>query len=97
VPIGRARASHHYEVNNMRSETIAQIGPIASAPRPKRSHSARDLVLSDPVNESGERTTYDVVLGLSGVCAALESFSDDPVHLDLVHRLSMAAKVLSRQ
>jgi hypothetical protein len=82
-------------VKNMQSETIAQISPIASDHRPRRSRSAPGLVLSDPVNGSGYRTTYDVVMGLSGVCAALERFSDDPINLDLVHRLSMAAKVLS--
>lgn len=54
-------------------------------------------MLSDPVDESGDRTTYDVVLGLSGVCTALELLSDDPDNLDLVHCLSMAAKVLSRK
>jgi hypothetical protein len=79
----------------MRSETIAQIGPIASDHRTRRSRSASGLTLSDPINENGDKTTYDVVLGLSGVCTALERFSDDPMELDLVHRLSMAAKVLS--
>lgn len=46
-------------------------------------------------NESDGFTTLDLVNGLNGVCIALDESAGGTHDSDSVHRLSMAAKILS--
>lgn len=54
----------------------------------------RALRLRDDSSDSDGFTTLDLVNGLQGVCYALDQIAGES-DAELIHRLSMAAKILS--
>ena len=70
-------------------------GPQGPAGKPRRARLKRPregLLLRDS-NDGEGFSTLDLVYGLQGVCVAIDASSRHDT--DFVHRLSMAAKILS--
>jgi hypothetical protein len=61
----------------------------------KRIVAPRGAVVLSPSSDMDNFTTMDLVVGLHGVCQALDASVGTDADKDVIHRLSIAANVMS--